>query len=84
MQSAQKLLDITEAADLCHIKVSTLRRWVRERRFPFVRLGRRILFRRLDIEQFVEQNMMPVLSEAATGGRDDDGSAVKARGSVSK
>jgi excisionase family DNA binding protein len=63
MGSDRYLLDVNEAAELCHLKVCTIRRWVSKKRFPYVRMGRRVLFLRQDIEAFIEINSVKVLPE---------------------
>lgn len=69
MEPDEKLLDVTEASGLCHLKVSTLRRWVGGRRLPFVKLGRRVLFRHEDIKKLIERNLVPALNGATQAGR---------------
>jgi len=73
MEFDRKLLDVTEAAGLCHLKVSTLRRWVGARRLPFVKLGRRVLFRHEDIKEMIEQNLVPALNGLAVPIGKDNG-----------
>ena len=51
----EKLLDYRECAELLHIKPSTVRMWVFQKRLPFVRIGRAIRFRPRDLEAFVEK-----------------------------
>jgi len=53
------LVDIKEAADLLRISPHTLRLWAFQRRIPVVKLGRRCLFRKIDLEDFVERNLRP-------------------------
>jgi excisionase family DNA binding protein len=62
MERDQKLLDVTETAELCHLKVSTIRRWVANRRLTSIKLGRRVLFRRRDIEALIERSIVPARS----------------------
>jgi excisionase family DNA binding protein len=50
------LLNISEGAKELNISVHTLRAWIFQRRLSFVRLGRRILLRREDLEDFVNRN----------------------------
>jgi excisionase family DNA binding protein len=57
------LLSVTEAAELCHLKASTIRRWILNRRLPFVKLGRRVLLRRNDIEALIERNVVPARAD---------------------
>ena len=44
---------IDRAAPLLGVSPHTLRGWIRERRFPFFRCGRRIVCSRQDIEQYL-------------------------------
>jgi excisionase family DNA binding protein len=62
MERDQKLLDVTETAELCRLKVSTIRRWVANRRLTSIKLGRRVLFRRRDIEALIERSIVPARS----------------------
>jgi excisionase family DNA binding protein len=50
-----KLLNIRESAELLRLSPNTLRAWVFQKRMPFVRLGRRILFREKDLQAMVEK-----------------------------
>jgi len=52
------LLNLPEGARELKISVHTMRAWVFQKRIPFVRLGRRILFRRSDLEDFVKRNLV--------------------------
>jgi excisionase family DNA binding protein len=59
------LLTVKEAADLLRLKVSTIRAWVLQRRIPFVKLGgKRVLFRRADLEAFVTGSIVPAKTES--------------------
>jgi excisionase family DNA binding protein len=51
-----KLLSVEEAATKLGISPLTMRAWLRQRRLPFVRLGRRVLLHPEDIENFVDTN----------------------------
>ena len=48
------LLSLPEAA--CRLGVSrhTMRAWIRQRRLPFVRLGRRVLLDPHDVQRFID------------------------------
>ncbi len=69
MRSDQRLLDVTETAERFHLKVSTIRRWVSQQRIPYVKLGRRVLFRVGDIEEIIEENLVPVRRGPSDGSR---------------
>lgn len=53
-----QLLSLKETAKELNISIHTLRAWVYQRKIPFVRLGRRILVRREDLESFVNANII--------------------------
>ncbi|MFX0200147.1 MAG: helix-turn-helix domain-containing protein [Candidatus Hodarchaeota archaeon] len=55
-----ELLNVKETANLLRISHYTLRAWIFARKIPFVRIGRRILFRRSDLEKLVEEAIQPV------------------------
>jgi excisionase family DNA binding protein len=59
------LVNVMEAAELLRLKPSTLRAWVLQRRIPFVRLGRRVLFRRSDLETLIGKSVIPARSKNA-------------------
>jgi len=48
-------LNIAEAAIKLGISKFTLRAWIRERRVPFFRCGRRIVFAQKDLDLFLER-----------------------------
>lgn len=47
---------IVEAGRLLGVSPFTVRAWIRERRIPFFRCGRRIVFALADIERFLADN----------------------------
>ena len=53
-----QLLDLREAAKELGLSIYTLRSWTSQRKIPFVRLGRRILMRRQDLEDFVTASLV--------------------------
>jgi excisionase family DNA binding protein len=65
MQShSSDLLTVKEAADLLRLQVSTIRAWVLKRRVPFVKLGgKRVFFRRVDLEQLIAASVVPAQPE---------------------
>jgi excisionase family DNA binding protein len=63
------LVNVAEAAEMLRLKPSTIRQWVLRRRIPFVRLGRRVLFRRTDLEALITGSVVPARAENATGVR---------------
>ena len=49
-------LSLVEAAPILGVSPHTLRAWTRERRIPFYRNGRRIVFAVHDLERFLADN----------------------------
>ena len=49
-------LSLVEAAPILGVSPHTLRAWTRERRIPFYRNGRRIVFAVPDLERFLSDN----------------------------
>ena len=47
--SEERLLSIQEAASFLNLSVYTLRNWVSGRKVPYIKLGRRVLFRKEDL-----------------------------------
>lgn len=54
------LLTVPEAAAFLRLQPSTLRAWILQRRIAFIKLGRLVRFRRVDLETMVEQSIVPV------------------------
>lgn len=55
------LLNLVEAAALLNLPPSTLRTWAWARKVPCVYLGRRRLFRRADLERWIDLQTRPAL-----------------------
>ena len=53
-----ELLDLREGAKELKLSIHTLRAWTYQKRIPFVRLGRRILLRREDLEALVNEHLV--------------------------
>ena len=53
-----ELLNLKEGAKEMKISIHTLRAWIYQKRLPFVRLGRRVLLRKQDIEAFINNNLV--------------------------
>jgi excisionase family DNA binding protein len=51
-----QLLTVAEAAQLLALRPCTIRKWLYERRLPYVRLGRAVRLRKVDIERMVQEN----------------------------
>ena len=60
-----ELLNINETAQFLHLKASTIRSWILHRRIPFVKLGRRVLLRRSDIEDLIARSVVPTIKAFA-------------------
>lgn len=57
MGSNSDLVSVESVADRFGVSVATIRRWVREKRIPFIRPSRRILrFRLSDVEHAVSSD----------------------------
>ena len=59
----QMLLSVREAGKILGISHHTIRAWIYQRRLPVVRLGRRVLIRREDLEDFIRRNRIPAREE---------------------
>jgi excisionase family DNA binding protein len=53
-----ELLNFREGARELKVSIHTLRAWAYQKRIPFVRLGRRVLLRREDLESLVSRNLI--------------------------
>lgn len=51
-----KKLNLIESALLIGVSSHTLRSWTRQKRLPFFRAGRRLVFAIADIEKFLADN----------------------------
>jgi excisionase family DNA binding protein len=51
-----ELLSVQEGARELKLSVFTLRAWIFQKRLPVVRLGRRVLLKREDLEELVRKN----------------------------
>ncbi len=54
-----QLLTVREAAALLHLAESTLRGWLCDRRLPFVKIGRRTMLKRTDLEAYITAQTVP-------------------------
>jgi len=48
-----------EAAEYLGCTADTLKVWTSKRKVPFVRVGRLVRFRKIDLDQWLEQNFVP-------------------------
>ncbi|MBI1352088.1 MAG: helix-turn-helix domain-containing protein [Actinomycetales bacterium] len=59
--SSGDLLTVEQAADYLNITDHFVRRLVRERRIPFLKVGRLVRFRRADIEVYLAECAVPAV-----------------------
>ncbi len=52
-----ELLSLEESANALRVSIHTMRAWAAQRRLPVVKLGRRVLVKREDLENFVQKNV---------------------------
>ena len=52
------LLSLEESAKELKISIHTIRAWTYQKRIPIVKLGRRVLVKREDLEEFVNKNVV--------------------------
>lgn len=57
--AAQPLSTISEASDLLRLRQSTIRKWILEKRIPYVKLGRRVFIRKTDIDALIVSSLVP-------------------------
>ncbi len=50
-------LNVREAAYYLNVSVHTIRKWVSQRRITHTRVGDRVIFRRADLDNHLEQNL---------------------------
>jgi excisionase family DNA binding protein len=53
-----ELLSVREASLELRLSISTLRSWISQRKIRFVRLGRRVLLRRGDLEALINKGVV--------------------------
>ena len=58
--SYEEKVSLREAADALGLSWFTIRAWIRHRRFPHYRCGRRIVISRSDIDKFLRDNRVAV------------------------
>lgn len=62
--SPEPLWGAEEAGAYLRKKPSTIKKWVRQKRIPFVRIGGENFFRASDLEAWVNLQMVPAEAEA--------------------
>jgi len=55
LSGESKRLSVTRAAPILGVSPFTVRRWIRERRLPYHRVGRRIVLDERDLEAFLRR-----------------------------
>jgi excisionase family DNA binding protein len=61
------LKSVDEAARYLGLQPSTLRRWIYERRFPVIKLGRRVLIRQEVLDELIRKGERPALRNSRDG-----------------
>jgi excisionase family DNA binding protein len=51
--NVSELLDVTEGAESLHVKPTTVRAWVLQKRIPFLKLGGKVFLRRSEVEALI-------------------------------
>jgi excisionase family DNA binding protein len=54
--------DVERAAEELGVSPHTLRAWLRQRRLPYLKLGRRIILDPADVQRFMEANRVEAVS----------------------
>ncbi|MDR2758652.1 MAG: helix-turn-helix domain-containing protein [Spirochaetaceae bacterium] len=62
----EHLIDIAELERRTAIKQATLRKYVAQRKIPFVKIGRLVRFDLSEIESWIRERKVPVLKGAET------------------
>jgi len=63
----EPLISIMEAARRLGLSSHTIRAWVRQGRFPYIQLGRRLLIDCRDVEGFIKANRVEVVQVEELG-----------------
>lgn len=58
-----ELLNLREGSEATRLSIHTLRAWIYQKRLPCVRLGRRVLLRREDLEKLITKNLIEAKEE---------------------
>lgn len=54
------LLNVQETASYLHISISTLYRWIHQKKIKHVKIGSRVLFSQDDLNEFINNNTVSV------------------------
>lgn len=69
------LINLDEGARYLGLQPSTLRRWIYERRIAYVKLGRRVLFRKEVLDELIQNSEKPALRKATAANKAQAGVA---------
>jgi excisionase family DNA binding protein len=58
-ETGLNLLNVPEAAQHLRVQKSTVRKWLFQRRFACIKLGRRVLIRRSVLDDFIAAGVVP-------------------------
>ena len=58
-----ELMDLREGAKELKLSIHTVRAWIYQKRLPHVRLGRRVLLRKTDLEDLVNKSVVEAEKE---------------------
>lgn len=61
----EEFLNVEECGEICDQSSLVVRAWIRNRRLPYHRVGRRILIKRSDLLAFIEAGRIPARHEDA-------------------
>ena len=56
-------LSVSEVAQELNVSIFTIRSWLRQNRLQYLKLGKRVLIRREDLDRFVEKALVPARAE---------------------
>jgi excisionase family DNA binding protein len=59
-----ELMNLKEGADVLRLSIHTVRAWIYQGRLPYVRLGRRVLLRREDLEILIQKGFQSPATKA--------------------
>jgi excisionase family DNA binding protein len=57
-----KKLSVEETAKAIGVSPHTVRAWLRQRRIPYLKLGRRVLMDQADVQRFLDANRVEAVS----------------------
>jgi excisionase family DNA binding protein len=53
-----ELINLREGSQMLKLSIHTLRSWIYQKRLPHVRLGRRVLLRKEDLENLINKSVV--------------------------